>query len=228
MWTRIWESHRAAMSPSTHWVRPRPARATAMYARPKPASSLRSRPRHPRGDSARSGLTMVELMIAVVILTLCCGMLTSTISATNLHRTANAERAVAAEAARGVVEDMHNWNFGAVYTTYNDDPTDDPDGEGTAPGRHFHVEGLVAASDDADGHVGEIIMPSSGAELLENETNEGLGMPRDLNGDMKIDGEDHVLDHIVLPVRVVVRWEGKGGSRTFELFTMLADLEKAQ
>lgn len=171
---------------------------------------------------------MIELMISIVILTVCCGMLTSTLSATNLHRAVNGERALAAEAARGVVEDMHNWNFGAVFTTYNADPADDPDGAGTAPGKHFAVEGLSPAADDLDGFVGEVFLPTTAAPLLENVDDALLCMPRDLNGDMLIDGEDHTLDHIVLPVRIVVRWQGRGGPRSLELHTMLADLEKLE
>jgi len=173
-------------------------------------------------------MTMVELMISIVILTLCCGMLTSTLSATSLHRTTNRERAIAVEAARGVVEDMHNWTFGAVFTSYNDDPSDDPDGPGTAPGKDFAVEGLDPAPDDPDGFVGEVILPTEASPLLESVDNAALGMPRDLNGDLIIDQADHTLDHIVLPVRIRLRWDGKAGIRTFELQTMLADLEKAQ
>jgi type II secretory pathway pseudopilin PulG len=171
-------------------------------------------------------MTMIELMISVVILTVCCGMLTSTLSATNLHRATNRERALAAEAARGVVEDMHNWRFGAVFTTYNDDPSDDPEGVGSAPGKHFAVEGLSPASDDADGFVGEVFLPTTRSPLLESVEDEQLCMPRDLNGDMVIDGEDHTQDHIILPVRVVVRWKARSGVRSLELHTMLADMEK--
>lgn len=171
---------------------------------------------------------MVELMISIVILTLCCGMLASTLSATSAHRATNYEQGLAVEAARGLVEDMHNWTFGALYATYNDDPSDDPDGPGTAPGKYFQVEELMVTDDDLDGFVGEIILPSSSGPLLENTVNAELGMPRDLNGDILIDGEDHSLDHIILPVRIVIRWQGRAGVRTFVMNTLLADCEKVE
>ena len=133
---------------------------------------------------------------------------------------------MAVEAARGMLEDMHNRNFGAVYTTYNADPADDPEGAGTAPGRYFEIEGLSPTSDDPDGFVGEIFFPTSSGPLLENVVNADLGMPRDLNGDMIIDDADHTLDHLLLPVRLVVTWQGRAGVRTFEISTILADLEK--
>ena len=171
---------------------------------------------------------MIELMISMVILTMCCGMLTSTLSSTSTHRLANQERAIAVEAARGVLGDMHNWNFGAVYMTYNADPTDDPEGEGSAPGKYFQVEGLLPSDDDLDGFVGEIFFPTSTGPLLESVVDDALGMPRDLNGDMVVDEEDHTLDHLVLPVRLVVQWHGRGGLRTFEISTILADLERLE
>lgn len=186
------------------------------------------RPSHRRVGSSpsRRGMTLIEVMISMVILTMCCGMLTSTLTTTRIHRSSNAERAVAVEAVRGVLEDMHNWNFGAVFTTYNADPLDDPEGEGTAPGCYFEVEGLSPTDDDEDGFVGEIYLPSASLPLREDAEISELGMPRDLNGDRMVDTLDHGDDHIVLPVRVVVRWKGVGGVRSFEMSTILADLEK--
>lgn len=195
-----------------------------------PVGELRSRGRG--GDLtsvrrvAKSGMTMVELMISIVILTLCCTMLASTLSATGVHRATNYEEGLAVEAARGVVEDMHNWTFGAIYATYNDDPTDDPDGEGTAPGKHFDVVGLRPTDGDLDGFVGEIILPVDSGPLYENTVNPDLGMPRDLNGDVLIDAGDHTDDHIILPVCIEIRWQGKGGDRTMRIDTLLADCGK--
>jgi hypothetical protein len=171
-------------------------------------------------------MTMVEVMISMVILTMCCGMLTSTLTTTRIHRSVNVERALAVEAVRGVLEDMHNWNFGAVFATYNGDPLDDPDGEGTAPGKYFSVKGLGLTNDDEDGFVGEIFLPTDSSPLREDAVVPELGMPRDLNGDRVVDEDDHEGDHILLPVRVVVRWKGIGGVRSFEMSTIFADLEK--
>ncbi|MFT7484560.1 MAG: hypothetical protein ACI9F9_000400 [Candidatus Paceibacteria bacterium] len=168
---------------------------------------------------------MVELMISVGILTLCCGMLASTLSSTGMLRRTNLERAVAVEAARGVIEDMHNCEYGIVFETFNDDPLDDPGGAGSAPGKHFQVEGLAAAALDLDGFVGEVVFPTNASPLLESVVDEGLTMPRDLNGDMMIDDEDHAADHVVLPVRVIIQWKGRGGERYFEMQTMLSSME---
>ena len=178
------------------------------------------------GSARRRGITLVEVMIAVVILTVCCGMLTNTIVATVTHSQVKREQAVAVEAARGVIEDMHNGEFPFLFALYNADPTDDPAGEGTAPGKHFDVPGLDAAVDDLDGLVGEVILTAEAAPMLETTEWEELGLPRDLNGDLEIDDEDHSGDYLVLPVKVLLRWEGRAGIRQFEMSTMLADIRK--
>lgn len=199
---------------------------------PYVTSGLRARPQPLRGQSAirrsKCGMTMIELMISVVILTLCCGMLTSTLTSTRLHRTTNQQKGVAAEAARGVLEDMHNCSFDQIFASYNDDPADDPGGPGTAPGKHFEVRGLTPSDTDQDGFVGEVIFSSATAALMENAEDAVLGMPRDLNGDMRIDEFDHAGDYLILPVRVVLRWKGRGAERTFEIHTMLALLERME
>lgn len=184
------------------------------------------RSRAPGVRSSRAGLTLIELMIAMVILTVCCGMLTSTITGTMSHNRVKAERQLAVEAGRAVVEDMHNVDFYDVFWMFNNDPTDDAGGEGTAPGAHFPVEGLQPRDDDPDGFVGEIIMPVKARPLREDLEFEELGLPRDLNGDLVIDSVDHAQDYIILPIIVRMEWKGPMGDAQFKICTMLADMRK--
>jgi hypothetical protein len=51
-------------------------------------------------------------------------------------------------------------------------------------------------------------------------------MPRDLNGDNIIDGEDHADDYLVLPVRIRIQWIGRMGPRTYALETIVADFRR--
>jgi type II secretory pathway pseudopilin PulG len=182
----------------------------------------------PKRFSRRQGLTLIELTIATVILTVCCGMLTSTITGTMTHNRVRRERQIAVEAARAALEDMHNVDFYDVFWTFNQDPSDDEGGAGTARGAHFSVEGLTPLEDDPDGRVGEIVLPSTTAELFENAENESLGLPRDLNGDLSIDALDHSDDYLLLPVEVRLRWNGIGGPAEFSLSTMLADIRRVE
>ncbi len=171
-------------------------------------------------------MTLVEVMVALVILTMCVGMLTSTIASTTVQATVNRENAIAVEAARAAIEDMHNVPFEDVFTLFNEIGLDDPDGPDTGFGPHFAVIGLQPADDDPDGMVGEVILPGAAGILLETEENELLGLPRDLNGNIQIDETDRAGDYLVLPVVVRLRWRGRAGVREFEMATMLAALAK--
>ena len=52
-----------------------------------------------------------------------------------------------------------------------------------------------------------------------------LGLPRDLNGDNVVDDQNHAGDYIILPVCIVVRWQGMFGERSLRMVTMLTDFE---
>lgn len=171
-------------------------------------------------------MTLVEIMVALVILTMCVGMLTSTIASTSVQATVNRENAIAVEAARAAIEDMHNVPFHDVFALFNDFPDDDPGGPGTGFGKDFAVIGLGAAQDDPDGMVGEVVLPGAEGVLDELEQNEALGLPRDLNGNIRVEEGDRSGDYLVLPVIVRLRWQGRAGVRQFEMATMLAALSK--
>ena len=174
---------------------------------------------------------MVEVMVAIVILTVSVYILTSTVTAAIGHSAVKRERSLAVDASMNLLERMRAEPFEQVYARYNSDATDDPDGAGTAPGRHFHVPGLDPDSADADGFTGEVILPevevSAGEwQLREDQDLPQLTLPRDLSGDLAIDALDHADDYLVLPVLVRVTWDGSSGRRQFEMATMFAQLEK--
>lgn len=172
------------------------------------------------------GMTLVEVMVAMLIFTVSVYLLSSTITATIAHSSIKRERAMAVEAAMNILERMRNERFDELFASYNTVPTDDPGGVGTAPGSNFAVVGLTAWDDDADALAGEVLLPSSLAVLREDTENRILSMPRDLNADLMIDDLDHARDYVVLPVTVRVAWKGKAGNRSFEMSTMFAKLEK--
>jgi len=194
--------------------------------------------RRPRGPE--SGTTFIELMVVMTILVMVVSIFYQMVVSTSGLRHTNHENAIAAEAARVVIERMRNQPFDRVYALYNGDPEDDPAGAGTGPGHRFPVDGL----DPVDGaeFVGEIVFPSAEQapdqleppevepapwDLREDYTNEALGMPRDLNGDSVIDELDHRDDYILLPVRIHLEWRGKAGDRRFDLYTQLANVKKS-
>lgn len=175
----------------------------------------------------RSGLTLVELAIGVVVLvTAVLGFAQALISLQRSQQhTREAGRAM--QAARQVLESIQAQAFAEAFRIYNGEPGDDPAGAGTAPGKNFAVNGLRARADDPDGLPGEVIFPTPAdmpGVLRENTIDNALGMPRDLNGDGIISGVDnYATTYTVLPVRVRVQWEGAGGKGSVELRTLLGN-----
>ena len=179
-------------------------------------------PRHThRARSRRAGLTLVELLVVMAILTVAIGAMTDTVVSVTQLGPVNQETARALDAARGVAETLGGVPFDEVVARYNDDPDDDPDGAGTAPGRHFQVRWLDARPDDPDGFVGEVILPLVGGELREDLVDDDLGTPCDLNGDGAVDGADHAGDYALLPVVVRLQWQGTTGPRALSFPTTL-------
>jgi hypothetical protein len=164
-------------------------------------------------------------------------------------RQMNRENALAADAARAALERMRNQPFLNVYRAYNEDPKDDPLGNGTGPGSTFAVDGLEALDGAPQGRAGKILFPSLAVEvpidgggggkpgmvggggggtvtqwhLRETVEDPLLAMPRDLNGNNIIDEADHSNDYILLPLRIRIDWKSGNAARSFELQTQLCD-----
>ncbi|MBK7875515.1 MAG: type II secretion system protein [Planctomycetes bacterium] len=173
----------------------------------------------------RAGLTLVEIVVVIAIMTISMAMYAQTLTASaRLDPVAN-ETMLAAEGARLVLERMKAEDFEDVFALYNADPTDDPGGPGTAPGNTFSVEGLAPATTGAI--VGRIDFPVVDGTLRETATDETLVMPRDLNGDGVIDAASRANDYLLLPVRVRIEWAsatGRRGRRSLDTYAMFSPL----
>jgi len=173
-----------------------------------------------------AGMTLLELMVAFSYIFLCAVGFLKVIAFATTTTGAQREMSLASEAARQMVEVLQAEDFADVFARYNDDPSDDPGGTGTAPGSSIAVPELAAAPGNVA--VGRITFPSrvnqvGGVELREDVTDTVLGMPRDLNGDGTVDSEDHADDYALLPVRIEFEWVGQGGQASLEIKTLLAD-----
>jgi type II secretory pathway pseudopilin PulG len=229
------------------------------------------------------GTSLVEIMVVLSIVVVAAGLFSRIVIATSRLRDVNRDNAIAAEAARKILEEIRGTEFRKVFRLYDPDPSDDPNGPGSAPGHRHDVAGLRPTADSPDGKVLEILMPayppattsrligteweplaygsmstggtsggstggktgktgkvggsggstqsgssaSTAWELREDYQDEGLGLPRDLNGDSILDSLDHSKDYILLPILIRVKWEGENGPRLFEVYTMLSDYRKS-
>jgi len=163
-------------------------------------------------------------MISSTVFLLVAGAVVTALVVSSALNMTNRETALASRAAQSIIEELKGTAFDEVFVRYNTTAADDP-ALGTSPGDGFAVEGLDLQADDADGFVGSIEFPGTGATLREDGEDVELGMPRDLNGDgPPLDVDDHADDYRILPVRIVIRWSGQNGDRTFELVTVLTEL----
>ena len=178
-----------------------------------------------------AGYTLLELMIALIVVTIAVGAISTSMASTSSLSRATEERSIALDAALSVMEAMRATDPQEVYLRYNQTTLDDP-GTGASPGRYFAVPGLALRPGDPDGFVGEVVFPGDGVQLLErvNDVQLGieLGMPRDLNADGVVDPAatllDHSLDYTILPARVRIEWQGQGGFQRIEMFTQVGVL----
>lgn len=174
-------------------------------------------------------MTLLEIAIAMPITLVALGVLVQLLfSGAGLRESGRASWQ-ASSAAQDTLERMRNEDFGSLFVMYNSDPFDDPNGPGTAPGATFEVEGLTGVDGEP---VGEVILPTwnSGSEVVpvwelrEDRDDPVAGTPRDLNGDSRIDADDHSGDYSLLPILVRLRWRGPGGVRELRLRTILTEM----
>ncbi len=163
------------------------------------------------GSSSR-GMTLIEVVVALAVFSMAALALASLLFSTARLNEANREKTVAQNAAKAMVESMRNEEFAEIFRRFNDDPVDDPEGSGTAPGANFTIAGLQAIDGDADGRPGRIDFPTTSGQLREDFNDPLLQMPRDLNGDAAVDSNDHSADYRILPVTVTVEWKSIGGT----------------
>lgn len=178
-----------------------------------------------RAKCRQSGFTLIEVMVAIVLLSIAMLGFSRSVVSTMVASDTDREVRSATEASRAALERISGATFSEVFALYNSDDEDDPDGDGTAPGTAFDVAGLDALPGDEDGRVGEVLLPfldtPGGPQVREDLDIPELGMPRDLNGDGVIDDQDHSGDYVLLPVRVRLEWQGSGGPAQVEFHTVL-------
>lgn len=206
-----------------------------------------------RRSSRCAGLTVVEIVVALSVMVVAVSIFCQMLVSTARMRSMNHESLLAADGARVALERLRNEPFLNVWRLFNEQPSDDPGGASSGPGNRFAVEGLDPVEGAPSGMVGRYYFPTlavqgtggstSGGKvanlggggvatttykLREDLTDATLGMPRDLNGDNKIDDKDHALDYLILPVRVEIEWQSKTGVRRFSILTQLTDFRREE
>ena len=179
--------------------------------------TLRFLPR--RGPALhQAGFTLVELLIALTVLTISANGLVSFFTAVpRMMDEAQRKRTVMDE-TMGMYEELRGQEFASLFVRYNETTLDDP-AFGNAPGNERVLTETARCLGSDPGSPASIrlyfpALSGSPMELREDMVDPGLGMPRDLNGDGVIDGLNHASDYVVLPVRIEVRWSEGGADKT--------------
>lgn len=195
--------------------------------------------------SASRGMTLLEVIITMAILSTCLMALSSSTISTMVATRQTAETAAALRAARQKLEQISGERIEDILRWYI--PGGDPGvafeviQEYTPSGRHRLLPGIADPTNPAiPVMAGEIVLitrenatqSTYGRDLFPKDGQpDGIlfrGLPIDLNGNGNTsDGETRsfVLNKAVrIPVGIVIRWEGAGGRKErYELWTILSD-----
>lgn len=171
------------------------------------------------------GFTLVEVTVAAAVLAIVVVGVLGTIALGAKQSALAADTMIASDAARQMAERMASCRFRDIFALYNADANDDPGGAGTAPGANFAVKGLAPRTGDPDGRAGRIAFPtgSSASHLREDVSIPVLGMPRDLDGDGKIDDKNKKGRYVLLPATIHVEWQSTYGEGSLALHVLFAD-----
>ena len=178
--------------------------------------------------NSRAGMTLVEVMVAILVLTVAVFILSSTVTASVSHTIVKGQRTLAVEAAMGTIERVRALPQEDVFALYNDVAFDDPYGAGSGPGPTFDVEGLNPVLDAAGNPlpIGRVLLPGKEEVLDESIVEPEFGLPRDLDGNLVVESGNCADRYIILPLTVRIEWLSRLGPRSLEMSTMISDLEK--
>ena len=161
--------------------------------------------------NAERGFTLIEVIVAGVIITLAAALLVASLQYCMRASQTAREKTAALNGARAMVERLRGTPARHIYSAYGPGGTDGPD---------FDVEGLRAADGDADGRCGKMTFyDDESADAPE------VGLPRDLNGDGDTDdsGADVTDNYRLVPVKITVSWRGVAGNKSTMLYAVIGD-----
>jgi type II secretory pathway pseudopilin PulG len=152
----------------------------------------------------RSGVSLLEIIVALGVLAIGMVGLVSVIVHTSRHNATMRENLIAMRGAEKQIEVLQNTSFDQIFTTYS-----------AAGNSTFDVTGLKPVPPAT--RVGTILFPG-GAQLLETATGALMGTAAtlDLNGNGSIDTADlspAPVTYTLLPVSIELKWKGVQGDR---------------
>jgi hypothetical protein len=171
---------------------------------------------------SRSGFSLLDVCFSMALLVVALGVLIgSTFRALELDQ-ANASLALANQALRGLCEEMQAMPIDEVLDSYFVEEDEQEETRATKLARLTLRDPLLVGPDGvAPVARARFPLEDGGRALREDLEAPELGLPRDLDGDGEIDGEDHRDDFRVLPVLLELDWVGPAGPQSVRMSTVL-------
>ena len=163
--------------------------------------------------------------MSAVVLAVVVGSFLGVLASLRELEDSNRELSLAYMEMERAVEEIRTQNFDEVFAMYNADTSDDPGGMPEVPGSTFTLQGTLGheAEGSAQGTIRFPVDGKDGTYLREDLDAPEFGLPRDLNGDGVIDGQNHNEDFVILPMIVRIEWTGGTSNRSVEFPIYLYD-----
>ena len=185
-------------------------------------------------------MTLIEVVIALTVLSVgILGLLVS-ISSSLIATDANREEAIAMNCARAKLSELQlltlNGNFSTIFSTYNSTQTahsvnvatmfSNPTAENNLSDPNASCTVLFPEG----GAGGTLVEGSSPSDIFFGLTAaqaNNMGMPQDIDGNGTLDGitTDKAGTYSILPVCINVSWVSINGNRSVNLYAVLARLK---
>jgi len=164
-----------------------------------------------RTGPLEGGFSLLEVMIAAMVITIAVVTLIGTLMYTDRLQQVTQTNQLVTYGIKQICETIRAYEFSEIYLAYNPSGT---------LGDDFDIPGLAAQSGDSDGQVGKITL-----YIDETATVASLDLPRDLNGDNDASDADVSTDYRLLPVKATVAWNDTWGNHTYSIYTFMVNLE---
>jgi type II secretory pathway pseudopilin PulG len=174
--------------------------------------------------STNAGFGLVDICVALVVLSGALGILVVAVFSGIRMARADEETAIANQALRSAIARLQALPARDAFAILNDDSADDIDGETSA--EYLDLSEHLLSDREGEALTISVLLPVDEAApgaLREDLDLPELGLPRDLDGDGTIDSADHADDLVLLPVLLRLEWQGASGAHTLQMATILSD-----
>jgi hypothetical protein len=168
-----------------------------------------------------AGSAMLDVVMGCTVLTIAVLGALSVIPGAAQMQNGLCEREEAQLVLQRIAEEVFRESPTEAFVEFNSSGMDDFDGPDTGHGPEFDLQGSIPTSNGSA--LGRVILPHytingfGEARIFEDTIDPLLGMPCDLDGDGVVStGGVPPEDLLILPVRLVIEWEGVGGRQHIE------------